>query len=104
MERLLRKVVLRKGVIEIMKKAYVKPELYFENFELSASIAYSCGMPTLTPTNGTCGVFIAGVGNVFLTGVAGCKYTGANGKNYEDGDFGICYHLPDSSQNLFNSQ
>ena len=28
-----------------MKKTYVKPEVYFESFELSASIADNCGTP-----------------------------------------------------------
>lgn len=28
-----------------MKKTYVKPEVYFESFELSASIADNCGKP-----------------------------------------------------------
>ena len=28
-----------------MKKTYVKPEVYFESFELSASIADNCAKP-----------------------------------------------------------
>lgn len=28
-----------------MKKSYVKPKVYFENFQLSASIASGCGKP-----------------------------------------------------------
>ena len=34
-----------KGV-KNMKKQYVKPELYFEDFELSANIATGCEAPT----------------------------------------------------------
>lgn len=86
-----------------MKKTYVKPEVYFESFELSTNIAYACGKPTHTPTNGTCGVTINGIGTVFLSGIAGCKYTNINGEDVKDGYNGICYHVPDSSQNLFNS-
>lgn len=82
-----------------MKKAYVKPEMYFESFELSASIALSCGRPTLTPTDGTCGITIVGVpGVVFLNTVQDCDYKS------EDGYKSYCYHQPSSTENLFNSQ
>ena len=81
-----------------MKKTYVKPEVHFESFELSTNIAYACGKPTHTPTNGTCGVTIDGLpGTVFLSTVAGCKY------EKQDGYSGLCYHQPDGSLNLFNS-
>ena len=36
-----------------MKKTYVKPEVYFESFELSASIADNCGTP-LNLNQNTC--------------------------------------------------
>lgn len=97
MERLLRKVVLRKGVIEIMKKAYVKPELYFENFELSTSIAacaYNDPGSTNQASKNSCGWY-DGAYYVFLDGVQGCTY-------YEDDGYsGICYH--GFANNIFGS-
>ena len=80
-----------------MKKAYVKPEIYFESFELSANIATACPKATHTPSDNMCGVNIDGVGMVFLYAIAECKYKGA------DGDYSTCYHNPDSNLNLFNS-
>lgn len=83
-----------------MKKAYVKPEVYFESFELSASIATTCPKETHLPTAGICGVYVPGAGVAFVTGITGCEYT----DNVSDGDFGVCYHNPNSTQSLFNSQ
>lgn len=99
MERLLRKVVLRKGVIEIMKKAYVKPELYFENFELSTSIAAGCEQLINNSTRGSCALILANGRNVFLDTVADCTTKQADGVNGY-----ACYHVPVTTNNLFNSQ
>lgn len=86
-----------KGV-KNMKKQYVKPELYFENFELSTSIA-ACGSTTNTPSDMQCGIAVVGYGNVFFTGITGCS-----DKQVEsDGFMGICYHQPTDTTNLFNS-
>lgn len=49
-----------------MKKTYVKPEVYFESFELSASIADNCGKP-LNLNQDTCrDIFGDYRNNVFL--------------------------------------
>lgn len=99
MERLLRKVVLRKGVIEIMKKAYVKPELYFENFELSTSIAAGCEQLIKNSTRGSCALILDSRRHVFLDGVADCTTKQVDGENGY-----ACYHVPVTTNNLFNSQ
>ena len=39
-----------------MKKEYKKPELLFDSFELSVSIAGGCGNPTQTPSQNQCGL------------------------------------------------
>ena len=57
-----------------MKKAYVKPEIYFESFELSANIATACPKATHTPSDNMCGVNIDGVGMVFLDAIAECRW------------------------------
>ncbi len=79
-----------------MKKQYVKPELYFENFELSANIATLCGI---------------GVGHAEVS----CRYTVAGGRTIftetncdasatsPDGEDTYCYHNPDDSSRLFAS-
>ena len=80
-----------------MKKAYVKPVLYFENFELNANIAASCATPIHNSARDACGLEIDGIGVAFLDGISGCKYKG------KDGNFGVCYHNPTDTTNLFNS-
>ncbi len=81
-----------------MKKAYVKPELYFENFELNANIAASCANQIHNVARDVCGLRVDGMGTVFLTGIQGCKDYKIN-----DGDYDLCYHNPSDTQNLFNS-
>ena len=74
-----------KGV-KNMKKQYVKPELYFENFELSTSIA-ACEKDTGTHAQNVCGIIIPGVeGTVFSENITNCTTKGA------DGEYSTCYH------------
>ena len=85
-----------KGV-KNMKKQYVKPEMYFENFELSTNIATGCVESTHSFANGTCGIYVDGIGKVFMGSMDDCKYKGT------DGDFSICYDVPTATNRLFNS-
>lgn len=82
-----------------MKKKYIKPEIMFENFSLSTTVAGDCYHDTSLQTEGTCGLDFGG-DIVFLVDVTGCK------DQYEtdDGSYnGICYHNPTETSNLFNS-
>lgn len=82
-----------KGV-KSMKKQYVKPELYFENFELSTSIA-ACESNAGTYADGECGIDMPGfTETLFYEKITGCQ------KKVEDSE-DICYHNP--SGGLFNS-
>ena len=79
-----------------MKKSYVKPQVYFEDFQLSASIAAGCEVINTLHAENQCG-FNDGVEVIYLTQEI-CDYVqddGADGK--------ICYHMPDQSNNLFTS-
>ena len=78
-----------------MKKTYIKPEVYFEDFELSANIASGCGKP-LNHAHVECYPTVPGIGTVFLTKEAGCDYTSPD-------DVGICYHNPTDESKLFTS-
>ena len=75
-----------------MKKAYVKPELYFENFELSASIAVQCAKP-IHYAAGTCTDGLGGYAEVVFFDK--CEAT--------PDKFGLCYHNPTDAEKLFNS-
>lgn len=82
-----------------MKKKYTKPQIVFENFSLSTSIAGSCEVPTNTFAARQCN-YVMGPIAVFLTSITGCDYVVGT----EDGEFGdICYHVPAGYNNLFNS-
>lgn len=81
-----------------MKKQYVKPELYFENFELSTNIATGCAT-IVNNQEGTCTytVSVNGIeGNVFLSNTQGCVYTNPD-------DAGICYNVPEGNNKVFSS-
>ena len=82
-----------------MKKVYEKPEIMYEDFSLSTSIAVGCEVDTPLPTyEENCGYPIRG-GVVFMTGTD-CTHP----PQTEDGeDNGFCYHVPVESNNLFNS-
>lgn len=82
-----------------MKKTYSKPDILFESFSLSTSIAAGCEVKITTIAAKQCGmkfgdtvVFTADMGNVCSTKVV-------DGSLYD----GLCYHVPTESNNLFNS-
>lgn len=76
-----------------MKKEYKKPELLFDSFELSTSIAVGCGIITKLPSEGSCGYNDNGQ-IIFTSSLTGCEYEG-NDK--------ICYDVPFDSNKLFSS-
>lgn len=78
-----------------MKKAYVKPQVYFEDFQLSASIAAGC-TKTTNLTQDVCGVKF-GPMTIFLDSIAACD------EIVTDGEDGYCYHNPDDYNRLFTS-
>ena len=80
-----------------MKKTYVKPQVYFEDFQLSASIAAGCEVTTTLQTaEGQCG-FDDGAHIIFIQGYTGCVY------GQDESSSSICYHVPDQNYNLFTS-
>ena len=78
-----------------MKKTYVKPEVYFENFELSANIATGCER-SIGPTVGTCWKGVEGFKSFgIFTETHSCKTT--------PDEYGLCYHTPTDADNIFTS-
>lgn len=79
-----------------MKKTYTKPEILFENFVMSTSIAtceYQIGSPELNvPPLG-----------ILFTQKENCTYTPAFDENGDCGDGGICYHVVTNGANVFGS-
>lgn len=83
-----------------MKKTYVKPEVYFESFELSANIAAGCGADVMgkvtTHDIHSCGYnFNSKV--IFNTEGVCTHFT-------QDGaEFGLCYDIPNADNKIFAS-
>lgn len=85
-----------------MKKIYTKPEIYFESFSLSTSIAANCDKIISLPSQFACGIpDDNGLGmNVFSPGPSSdCVLPGDSNKEYD----GFCYHVPTEVNQLFNS-
>jgi hypothetical protein len=85
-----------------MKKTYSKPDIAFESFSLSTSIAGNCEVKTDTKAGGECGYPMDEVGWIFLIEmIGGCqvKITEEQSLKYN----GFCYHVPTEKNNLFNS-
>lgn len=79
-----------------MKLAYEAPEIIYEDFSLSTSIAAGCEFKTQLQAEGVCGYMMEG-DVVFAADISGCKYTPA-----EDEDT-ICYHNPSDLRNIYTS-
>lgn len=79
-----------------MKRSYEAPEILFEDFTMSTSIAAGCGKIINTATENICG-YETRNGTVFVEGISGCEYT------QPDGHDGVCYHVPIDSTDLFAS-
>lgn len=75
-----------------MKKAYVKPQVLFENFELSANIAAGCGFPLRHEMTG-CQPIPGTV--LFLDKTSGCEYLPEEN--------GLCYQTSTDTTRIFTS-
>lgn len=83
-----------------MKKTYSKPEILFESFSFSGSIAANCEVIVPTPVSGTCGYQPEGLPyKIFISGVSECVGHEIN----DDANNTFCYHTPIETNNLFNS-
>lgn len=92
-----------------MKKAYMKPEIMFEDFSLSQNIAAGCEEKITNPSQDQCGIefgqevlFVASLGDVCTPdGQLMVEDVGGGDGVYN----GICYHVfaNDGERNLFNS-
>ncbi len=84
-----------------MKKTYSKPDIAFESFSLSTSIAGNCEVKTDTKGGGECAYPMDGLGVLFVVGMNVCDLpiTDEQSLNYN----GFCYHVPMENSSLFNS-
>lgn len=84
-----------------MKKSYVKPQVYFENFHLSANIAGECEAIVKNQSKGTCGYTMGNMVIFTMTDPIDVCST-----QIEDGSEQynkLCYHGPYAANNVFSS-
>lgn len=85
-----------------MKKQYSAPEIYFESFIMSTSIAGDCEAPFVkTVSKNSCGIPADFGPDILFNVIAGskCNAPGDNDGLYD----GLCYHNPTDNNNMFNS-
>ncbi len=80
-----------------MKKIYSKPEIVFESFKLSTSIAGTCTLDGTQTNENSCG-YDTGVGVVFISMASGCTFEAQDGEVSD-----ICYHEPTEDSKVFGS-
>ncbi len=85
-----------------MKRKYEKPALYFEEYELSSSIAGNCGNKMYQDkiyagSYTTCKVDAGGGDFLFVDQYMGCNILP------EDNGLPYCYQVPSTNEMLFNS-
>ena len=81
-----------------MKKTYSKPDILFDNFTMTTSIA-ACEVEA-TFSRGVCGVEMTNSMTIFTDAVNGCNW------KVEDADASfdfLCYHVPSDNNNVFGS-
>ena len=79
-----------------MKRKYEAPVMSFEDFELSMSIAAGCEFRTYHAMY-ECSYETTTGRVIFVNRVETCT------TKAQDGDYGICYHVPTDNTNLFTS-
>lgn len=79
-----------------MKKNYVKPQVYFEDFRLSTSIAGGCAW-TANSAENSCPVNVPGTPETYITDINTCSFS-VPAKNDS-----FCYHVPMDNKNVFSS-
>lgn len=81
-----------------MKKAYTKPDIMFEDFSLSTSIALSCEYGASHVQ------YVCAYEDEFLEAVIFTNDISACTTKIQDGAYnGICYHVPSDATNIFAS-
>ena len=80
-----------------MKKSYVKPQVYFESFQLSANIAAGCTPDFKVNYNVESCAWSDGVETIFVSSECSLK-----GNELEDAGK-ICYNIPFANSKFFSS-
>lgn len=81
-----------------MKKNYSKPEIVFESFKLSTSIAGTCTQQANSGDENSC-EFTTPMG--FTIFVSAC--TDESEFSVQDGEYGFCYDVPNDDKRVFAS-
>ncbi len=80
-----------------MKKAYTKPEIIFDSFELTESIAAGCSYITSNMAPYECAVLDKEFGFTLFSDYNNCDSTPPGGND------SICYHVPTADYSVYTS-
>ena len=80
-----------------MKKLYTKPEIIFDSFELTESIAAGCTFITSNVSPYACAVLDKEFGYTIFSDYAICDSTPPGGND------SICYHVPTADYSVYTS-
>lgn len=80
-----------------MKKAYAKPEILFDCFELAEGLTANCIAIQTNNARNVCPVTIPEWGMTVFTDASGCDIVGQGGNDK------ICYEIPAHSSTVFVS-
>ena len=80
-----------------MKKNYSKPEIVFESFKLTTSIASNCDYNSNSGDKNTCSVDVGWGPSVFVSKPI-CSVESENGNEFE-----VCYDVPTDDTRVFGS-
>lgn len=80
-----------------MKREYTRPDIYFDSFSMTSSIANTCEVQATYAEN-ICGVRMTESVTLFVSGITDCTF------EVQDGEYDtLCYHVPADNYNVFNS-
>ena len=85
-----------------MKKSYSRPDISFDDFSISVSIA-NCEIHVLGANAGQCAYEYDDGVRIFTSEVLGCLPQNGGIPIEDSANNGFCYHVPIESNNLFNS-
>jgi hypothetical protein len=88
-----------------MKRTYIKPAHQYEDFTPSRNISGNCEFQEVTVSRDIqgCGYLLLETIVVFLEDMCVGDNPEYDYYIYEDGNNGVCYHVPTDTMNLFNS-
>jgi hypothetical protein len=86
-----------KGGVTTVKKVYTKPEIVFDSFELTESIAAGCSFISSNIAPYECAILDKELNYTIFSDYSMCQSTPPGGND------SICYHVPTADYSVYTS-